>query len=128
MNQKLKNKITRLSKDLKDVPNGQCRHISFIVQRNNIVSIGFNNYHKTHPAAKDLNYRFGAIHSELDAYLRVRWDIEDFSKYDLINVRINRFSKIKMSMPCHCCLPFVIKLGFRRIWYSDWNGNFRRLA
>ena len=42
------------------------KHVSLILRKKKIVSIGTNTT-RTHPQAKKLGYRFGEVHSELDA-------------------------------------------------------------
>lgn len=124
MNQRIKQKIITLAYKYKDIPNAKNKHMSFIVQRSNIITIGFNDYQKTHPISRNLKYKFDAMHSELDAFLKVRWSNIDLSKCELINIRINRFGELRMAKPCKRCLHFLKLLNFQRIWYSSWNGDF----
>ena len=124
MTTKLKNKILTTVERLKHVPNGKNKHFSFIVHRNKILSIGWNNCWKTHPIAQLCKYRFDSIHSELDAYLRYQASIQTLRDSCLINVRINRFGDIGYAAPCEKCMKWVPKIGFRKIYFSDGNGSF----
>lgn len=127
MNKRLEHKIKKIASELSATHNDQNKHFSFIVLRNTIVAIGTNSYTKTHPVALNAYFIYGGIHSEVDAYLKIRWQDINLAKCDLINIRVNRFGEIRMSKPCSKCLDFVRKIGFHRVWYSDSNGIFNKL-
>ena len=93
------------------------KHVSLILRKKKIVSIGTND-NRTHPKAKKLGYRFGEVHSELDALLRYRGSKDGLS---IINFRYNRFGDMRMSKPCCKCLPWCIAL-FDDIWYTTNSG------
>ena len=92
------NKIVEISYALinKHQADLRCRHFSFILDRNRIISIGLNSL-KTHPL--NLKYKYVnknnqsisnivGTHSELSAVIKL--GKEDCSKLTLINTRINR--------------------------------------
>lgn len=89
------------------------KHVSIIVRKNEIVSIGTNTF-RTHPMAKKLGYRFDEVHSELDALLRYKGPKDSLK---LLNFRFNRFEDMRMSKPCCKCLPWCVAL-FDEIWYT----------
>ena len=93
------------------------KHVSLIVRKNEIVSVGTNNF-RTHPLAKKYGYRFDEVHSELDALLRYRGPKDNLV---LINYRFNRFGDMRMSKPCCNCLHWCLAL-FDDIWYSSNTG------
>ena len=93
------------------------KHVSIIVRKNEIVSVGTNNF-RTHPMAKKYGYRFDEVHSELDALLRYKGPKDNLK---LINYRFNRFGEMRMSKPCTTCLPWCLAL-FDNIWYSTNDG------
>ena len=93
------------------------KHVSIIIRKNEIVSIGTNNF-RTHPMAKKLGYRFDEVHSELDALLRYKGPKDNLK---LINYRFNRFGNMRMSKPCCKCLPWCLAL-FDELWYSTDSG------
>tara|TARA_R100000700_G_C3074427_1_gene83027 strand:+ start:19 stop:393 length:375 start_codon:yes stop_codon:yes gene_type:complete len=93
------------------------KHVSVIVRKNEIVSVGTNNF-RTHPKAKELGYRFDEVHSELDALLRYKGPKDNLK---LFNYRFNRFGDMRMSKPCCKCLPWCLAL-FDKIWYSTNEG------
>ena len=93
------------------------KHVSLIVRKNEIVSVGTNNF-RTHPLAKKYGYRFDEVHSELDALLRYKGSKDNLK---LVNFRFNRFEDMRMSKPCCKCLPWCVAL-FDEVWYTTNNG------
>ena len=93
------------------------KHVSLIVRKNMVVSVGTNRS-RTHPKAKKYGYLFDEVHSELDALLRYRGPRDGLT---LINFRMNRFADLRMSKPCKLCLPWC-EAVFDTIWYSTNNG------
>ena len=128
MNNKLENKVKKISYSLKDVNPHRAKHFSFLCKRNTILSVGMNSYDKTHTIAKDLGYRKNNIHSELDAVLRFEGGKKDIRNLDLVNIRLNRHGHVKMAMPCEGCTRLIVDLGIRRVWYTDFFGDFQLLA
>ena len=97
------------------------KHVSLIVRKNEIVSVGTNKF-RTHPMAKKFGYRFEEVHSELDALLRYRGPKDNLT---LVNFRYNRFGDMRISKPCSKCLPWCVSL-FDNIWHST-NEGMQRL-
>ena len=93
------------------------KHVSIIIRKNEIVSVGTNNF-RTHPLAKKYGYRFDEVHSELDALLRYKGSKDSLR---LINFRFNRFGEMRLSKPCCKCLPWCVAL-FNDIWYTSNEG------
>lgn len=92
------------------------RHCSLVVCKNEIVSIGTNQF-KTHPKAKEIGYRYDEMHSELDALLR---SPERKNLY-LYNFRFNRFGEMRIARPCSLCMPWC-QMVFDRIYYTTPSG------
>ena len=93
------------------------KHVSIIIRKNEIVSVGTNNF-RTHPEAKKLGYRFEEVHSELDALLKYKGPKDNLK---LFNFRFNRFADMRMSKPCRLCLSWC-KAVFDEIWYTTNEG------
>ena len=93
------------------------KHVSVIVRKNEIVSVGTNKF-RTHPLAKKYGYRFDEVHSELDALLRYRGPKDSLK---LFNFRFNRFGDMRNSKPCCNCLKWCLAL-FDEIWYTTNSG------
>lgn len=112
----------------------RCRHASFLVYRDKIMSIGINNPAKTHPR----NLRFGyrnkrnqpinniiGIHSELAAVIKLgRQNLENL---DIVNTRIDRNNMLALAKPCVGCQDMLKQLGIGRIYYSTHQGRFEEL-
>ena len=110
--------VLELAKSLAD-SEGR-KHLSFILHKNKIVSIGQENRDKTHPQAVKLGYKYPTIHSELDAYNRLcRSRLGD--KLTLINTRVSPTGRIGMSRPCKYCMGWVVSL-FDDVWYTNQDG------
>ena len=96
------------------------KHVSVIVRKNEIVSVGTNNF-RTHPLAKKYGYWWDEVHSELDALLRYKGPKENLK---LLNFRFNRFGNMRSSRPCCKCLPWCLAI-FDNIWYTTDDGILR---
>jgi len=111
----------------------RCRHFSFIMYKKRILSIGVNTP-KTHPLNLKHNYvnkrnipihDLVGTHSELSAVIKLGTD--DCDGLIMVNTRVNRNNEIDFSMPCKGCTSFLETLNFKRIYYSDKDGNFLEL-
>jgi len=107
----------------------RCRHFSFILDGNRILSIGINNP-KTHPYNLNFNYinkqktRISDIvgtHSELSAVLKYGKDCKNLT---LVNTRINRNNEIDYSKPCCGCFDMIISMGFKKVYYTNREKTF----
>lgn len=100
------------------------RHFSFIVIRNKIICSGINRQDKTHPIADKFNYYKKNIHSELSAILNWPLSNKELSGTTMVNIRLDKNSKIMLSKPCQFCQRLLASFDFGEIWYSDDFGNF----
>jgi deoxycytidylate deaminase len=129
------NKIIEISYALinKHSADLRCRHFSFILDRNRIISIGLNSL-KTHPL--NLKYKYVnknnqsisnivGTHSELSAVIKL--GEEDCSDFTLINTRINRNNKLDFSAPCSGCCDMIKQLNFKYVFFSNSEGKFNKL-
>lgn len=103
------------------------RHFSFIVKRNTIYSIGYNNTNKTHPLAHKYGYRFCNLHSELSAIIKFDGKISDLARFTMINVRISKDNKVRMSRPCKICQHLLSVFNFKEVFYSTNIETFAQL-
>ena len=93
-------------------------HISLIVEKNEVLAVGTNNW-KTHPKTIELGYAYPWLHSELDAFRKLKGYQ---GKMDLINLRFSKTGKLGMAKPCKYCLPWCEQV-FNRIIYSNEQGT-----
>lgn len=105
--------------------NGESKnqHVSLLVIRNKILSVGVNDYIKTHTFAHSNNYRYSHIHSELSCLRRFPWRNFDIKKATIINLRFARKdNSLLLSRPCFNCLDLIGSFGVKYIIYSTPNG------
>lgn len=107
-------------------PVGRNKHFSFILRRNQVMSIGYNDDQTTHPLGHKFGYWNCSIHSELHAILQFEPNWNELRRCVLVNIRLGKGGP-KMSRPCSSCQRLLKKFQFKEIWYSDQNGNFRRM-
>ena len=104
------------------------KHISLILHRDLVVSIGYNQ-RKTHPLAKKYKYRFADQHSELSAYVNLPKPLrynDKSPKLVLFNIRFNRFNQMRISQPCAICTGWCTGI-FKKIYYTTPGGEIERL-
>ena len=110
------NKLIETAKPIcMNIPRSK-RHCSLVVCKNEIVSVGTNQF-KTHPRAKAIGYRYDEMHSELDALLK---SPERKNLY-LYNFRFNRFGEMRIARPCDLCMPWCLAV-FGRVYYTTPEG------
>jgi deoxycytidylate deaminase len=100
-----------------DVHSGKSKHFSFIVKKNNIVSVGWNSF-KSHTIAFKHNYPYGKIHSELACILNYSGDINCLNKYEILNIRIGMDNNLKLSKPCKFCKKMLSHYNINNVVYS----------
>lgn len=120
-------RLVDLAFELIHLPKATNKHFSFILRRNNIVSIGVNYSAKTHPLAIANNFRYGAIHSELNAIKKCPIHPSDLYRCKLVNVRVNSRGLVCQSKPCQLCENMLRQFEFREIWYTSKEGDFVKL-
>lgn len=123
---KIEEKLIEQARMLAHYCEGRCRHVSFLMIRNKIVSIGLNSYRKTHVLADKFGHLGANIHSELSACVNLPRSI-DITRTTLYNVRIRTDGKVALSMPCRCCSKLILAYNIRRVYYSTNQGLFERM-
>ena len=106
-------------------------HLTAIFEKSRLISLGINNFEKSHPRNLQLDYRgrngqhIGdqiSIHSELAAVLKLRHP-RDHSRLKLVNLRIRKNGNLSLSKPCSGCSSLIKQLGFREVWYTNRDGE-----
>lgn len=113
---------------------GRAYHVTFICKKRKVVAIGFNDFHRRHPARKwgeynptkniDAEYE-PCLHSEISAIIKCGQ--EDCSQYDFFNIRINNNGKIAPSKPCENCQRVLNQIGYNKVYYFDEEMNLKTL-
>lgn len=94
-------------------------HVSLIVRKNQLLAVGTNSW-KTHPKAVKYGYMYPFLHSELDAYRKIKIPMDRLTLY---NYRFSKTGKLGMSRPCKFCMPWCSQI-FEKIVYSTHEGEF----
>ncbi len=111
-------------------------HLSFIVYKGRIISIGQNSK-KTHPINlknKKINKdgvdisAFRGSCSEWSAINKLK-NLTNIpaSKCQLINIRINKENEIRMSKPCNSCMGLLAFFNLKTVYFSNEKGEFEKL-
>lgn len=120
------NNFVDISKSLLDKVELQNKHFSFILLKNRIRSIGYNQL-KTHPKAYKFGYPWLFQHSEVSAIVRFDGKPAELRNCCLVNVRLNKDGQIMQSRPCKNCLNLVSEFGFKKVFYTNRLGEFCQL-
>lgn len=102
------------------------RHVSFILYKSNIISIGYSQSHKTDPLANKYGYRFNSIHSELQAIKRFPFPPSKLTRCTIVNVRVMANGNFGMSKPCINCQKLLKDFGLRTVYYTNRQGNLTK--
>ena len=104
----------------------RCRHFSFILYKNRLISTGLN-VNKTHPmnlriTGEDYSDQKQTC-SELNAILKLkRLTNIDTRKCTLVNLRYDRNDKIALAKPCSSCQSLLRYHNFKQVIWSTNNG------
>lgn len=113
---------------------GKSHHCSMAIRKSKIVAIGVNDYCKLHPTHRFGKYsdaRFEteyrpSLHSEVN--LVARLGEENWSDYEVVNVRISSMGNLSMAKPCANCERLIIRpFAPKRLFYSDNEGKFQQM-
>lgn len=121
-NAKTLNKLITISRELVSLPDSRKKHFSFILLRNKILSVGYNQSFKTHPLAKKFGTRYNSLHSETAAIINFPFPIKRLNDCVLVNVRIMLDGSIGLSKPCQSCQGMLYAFGFESLLFSTDNG------
>jgi hypothetical protein len=116
-------KLTKIARSTIHCCYGNSRHVSFILRRNKILSVGWNNGHKTSVFAVKSGYRFGTIHAEVAALRTYYYPINTLAKCRMVNIRINRMGELCMAKPCNICNRILENFGLET-WHTNELGEF----
>jgi len=108
-----------IAKPLSMAMERQKKHISLIIYKRKVIAVGQNIF-KTHPDTIRLGYRTGELHSELDAFRKVPYNLRS-KKLILVNFRFNRFGNFRNSKPCPVCSRWCTEI-FHKIYYTNDDG------
>jgi deoxycytidylate deaminase len=89
-------------------------------KKDNILSIGYNSYIKTHPrqayyAEKTGNSHRIFLHAELDALVKIPYGLVPSS---IFIARVSKNKKPLLAKPCEICLMAIQDAGIKNIYYT----------
>jgi deoxycytidylate deaminase len=121
------NRLVELGRQIipQDKTRGRARHVSFIVRKKKIFSIGLNNSYKSHPLSATYGHRFNSIHAELAAILNFPRPIYFLSQFTVVNIRYLRNGKIGCSKPCCSCEKMLNDFNVKRVVYLNKFGKWK---
>ncbi len=103
--------------------NNRYRLGAVIFDKNQIISVGNNDYTKTHTRSNsvakgnDGGMLTRAIHAEFSALINN--NPEDLIGSDILVVRIDPFSQLRMAKPCTSCYSLIKEARIRNLYWSD---------
>jgi tRNA(Arg) A34 adenosine deaminase TadA len=106
----------------------RCTHATYIIRKNNILSVGWNHARKTHPDLRRFGSKYFHIHSEFSAIRRFPLPPRELEKCTFVNVRIGKDGLLRLSKPCIVCATMLSYFNVTDIFYTDDCGKFIKLA
>jgi hypothetical protein len=140
MNKKIIDQCVKLSRDNlhKHPEKSFYPHYSFIIQGKTLIDWGTNNKEGLPPFLFNMyksrvfeNYGIPKLHSEVDAYRKVRNAKGIFDRdvpFDVINIRLNAKGELRLSAPCKCCSAFLKTVGCKNVHFSTHIGEFAKVT
>ena len=129
MNNRRKERLLEVARNLQHCREGRSLHFSFILKNNRLLVTSVNSYKKLHPYHKfgtyvplkdgSANYVAG-VHSEISAireYIN-RFGHSDFSGLTLFNVRLSKNGEEMLSKPCGNCQRVLDSFNFKAILWT----------
>ena len=108
---------TNVAQEMKHLTPFRIKHFSFLMSKGQVISVGWNNMFKTHPLAKQYGHRFHSIHSELHCITKCQQEIDEIKKPYMVNIRINKYNKLRNSRPCVNCIELLCDYGVFEVVY-----------
>lgn len=125
ISQTLSARLLELSHELMELNRPEhIKHITYLLRRNKIISVGLNKTEKSHPKAGG---DFRRIHSEFDAIRRIK-DKSILRRCRLVNVRVNKHGHILLAKPCSLCEVLIRAFDIRRVVYTTGEGKWAYLT
>lgn len=129
-------KLKEISYALLDWPNHNLRafHVSFLVRRNKILSIGVNK-RRTHTInLRNRKHNRAGVDisdsklqcSEWNCLKKSKIQNIDYAKCRIFNVRITRENKIAFARPCESCVSLLEHFRVGEIFFTNDTGNFEK--
>lgn len=101
------------------------KHAAALIDSNRIYSAGVNQYVKSIQIklknSGEIQTHFRTIHAEISVFSKI--SKKTAKGLDILVIRINKNFALKNSRPCNHCIDKLRKIGIRKIFYSNKDGN-----
>lgn len=104
----------KVSRGMVHLVQTRCKHFSFLIDKNKIVSAGWNFSYKSHPLAAKYGHRFNSIHSELHCLTSHK---KSKNNLIMVNIRLDD-TGFKNSKPCIHCQKMLRDFNVTTIFYT----------
>jgi tRNA(Arg) A34 adenosine deaminase TadA len=102
------------------------RHYAFIWNRTKLISMSQNRMGRS-PAMLRWHYPLSSVeHAEFAAIRKLNW--LDCSKFTMVTFRLTKTGLLAFGKPCECCENVIRHVGFRKVWFSDDNREFKEMV
>lgn len=95
-----------------------------ILDKNRVVSVGFNQY-KTHPKLAETT-EWPCLHAETHALFKV--GIENVQGMSLYVLRMGRDGLIKLAKPCEVCDHWIVQAQLASVYWSVSNNEYGSIS
>lgn len=102
------------------------KHISFLLDKNKIVSYGYNQGWKSHSLGKLTCTRYAAIHSEAHSIIKCNRRIDKLHQLTMVNIRFRRDGSLALSRPCVFCQKLLDLFRIRDVYFTNQDGDFEK--
>jgi deoxycytidylate deaminase len=115
--------------DLYENNDKRYHHVAFLIKGSRKINVSTNIYERTFMNGR----RLSSVHAEMNVTRIIRSKDQNKKGLDILVVRINKSGSgvprfgLCESMPCGACVEHLKNLGFKRIYYSDHNGNIQKV-
>lgn len=100
-----------------------CYRVGAIIFIQGRIVTAKTNIIKTHAALARYT-EWPVLHAETNAI--ISHGIDNCSYHSLLITRVHRNGTPTMSLPCSVCARFISMANFKRVYYTDWNGELKR--
>lgn len=129
-------KFFNIAKEISRISDFQRAKVGAVVVENNrIISSGYSSK-KTSPLQHKYNayrhfdnpdkYTPPYIHAEIMALAPIMHQNHNWHKVSIYVYREKKDGTISCARPCEACMALIRKLGIRKIFYTNWEGQYTK--
>jgi len=95
------------------------KHAAALISKDTIYSLGHNKFIKGMKVNNQIYHK--TIHAEITVFEKI--PKKKIRGMDILVIRVNKSLELKNSRPCNQCIEKLSKLGIRKVYYSNENGD-----